>query len=146
VKCTCIIPNLSAAISYFNPILYNNESETSNIKYGLDGKFSNEKWINIFEGIDVYEHILTLQFDKTYQQQHSLQFLFSALPPNRYMLKPTSIAIANWETIWSETDIRKDGINPDQTFMAQLGIPGGFFSRPWCFLCLYAGWFDDDRR
>ncbi len=118
--------NLSAAISYFNPILYNNESETSNIKYGLDGKFSNEKWINIFEGIDVYEHILTLQFDKTYQQQHSLQFLFSALPPNRYMLKPTSIAIANWETIWSETDIRKDGINPDQTFMAQLGIPGDF--------------------
>jgi len=88
---------------------------------------ANERWISIFEGIDVYEHILTLQFDKTYQQQHSLQFLFSNLPPNQYMLKPTRIAIENWETIWSETDIRKNGTNPDQTFMAQLGIPGDFY-------------------
>jgi len=118
--------NLSAAISFFNPILYNYESETSFIKYGLDGKLSNEKWISIFEGIDVYEHILTLQFDKTYQQQHSLQFLFSTLPPNRYMLKPTRIAIENWETIWSETDIREKA-NPNQAYMAQLGIPGDFF-------------------
>lgn len=119
--------NLSASISYFNPILYNNDSETSSIKYGLDGKFSNEKWTSIFEGIDVYEHILTLQFDKTYQQQHSLQFLFSVIPPNRYMLKPTRIAIENWETIWSETDIRKNAANPDLTYMAQLGIPGDFY-------------------
>ncbi len=119
--------NLNAANSYFNSILYNNESETSSVKYGLDNKFSNEKWISIFEGIDTYEHILTLQFDKSFQQQHGLQTLFSVLPPNLYKLKPTRIAVENWETIWSETDIRKNASNPDLTYMAQLGYPGDFY-------------------
>lgn len=119
--------NLIEAFSYFEPILYNYESETSNIKFGLDSKFSYYRWKNIFAGIDPDEHILTLQFDKAFQQQHDLQTMFSILPPNQHMLQPTRIAIENWETIWSETDIEKNLAHPEQTYMLERGIPGDFY-------------------
>ncbi len=118
--------NLTAAYSYFYPILFNYESETSNVKYGLDNKFADNNWVNIFTGIDPYEHILTLQFDKTYQQQNNLQSLFSAIPPNKYMLKPTKIAIDLWETIWMQQDIVKVLSNPEETYMYEIGFPGDF--------------------
>jgi hypothetical protein len=119
--------NLSEAYNNFHSILYFNEPGASSIKYGLDNRFSYDRWISIFEGVEVDEHLLTLQFDKVDQQQHPLQTLFSVLSPNRYMLKPTRIAVENWETIWSETDIRKNASNPEQTYMAQLGVPGDFY-------------------
>ena len=119
--------NLGEAYSYFSPILNFNDPGASGIKYGLDNKFSYDRWISIFEGVEVDEHLLTLKFDKSYQQQHSLQTLFSVQSPNQYMLKPTRIAIENWETIWSETDIRKNASNPEQTYMAQKGVPGDFY-------------------
>lgn len=118
--------NLTEAYNYFYPIMFNFESEGSNIQYGLDNKFANNKWVNIFTGIDPDEHILTLQFDKTYQQQHELQSLFSILPPNDYMLKPTRIAIDLWETIWKDQDIIKNVSNPELTYMEEIGIPGDF--------------------
>lgn len=118
--------NLTAAYNYFYPILFNYESESSNVKYGLDNKFANKNWVNIFTGIDPYEHILTLQFDKTYQQQNKLQSLFSVLPPNKYMLKPTRIAIDFWETIWKHQDIIKVLSNPEETYMYERGLPGDF--------------------
>lgn len=118
--------NLSAAYDYFYPILYIYDFQSSNIKYGLDNKFSNSKWDNIFTGIDTDEHILTLEFDKTYQQQNDLQTLFSALSPNLYMLSPTNIAVENWETIWSDMDIEKNISNPEETYMEEPGIPGDF--------------------
>ncbi len=118
--------NLTEAYNYFYPIMFNFESEGSFIKYGLDNKFSNSSWRNIFTGIDPDEHILTLQFDKTYQQQHELQTLFSILPPNKYMLKPTGIAIDLWETIWKGQKLNNNISNPDATFMDEIGIPGDF--------------------
>lgn len=118
--------NLTEAYNHFYPILFNFESEGSNIKYGLDDKFAYRNWGNIFTGIDPDEHILTLQFDKTYQQQHELQTMFSLLPPNKYMLKPTRIAIDLWETIWKEQEINKNPSNPMDTYMEEVGIPGDF--------------------
>lgn len=118
--------NLSAAYDYFQPILYNYDPG-SNIKYGLDSKFSRLKWENIFKAVEVDEHILVLQFQKQYEQQHTLQSLFSSLPPNYYMLKPTRLAVENWETIWREQDIIKIASNPEETYMEELGKPGDFY-------------------
>ena len=119
--------NLSAAYSFFRPIMNNYKSETSNIYFGLDSKFAFSKWSTIFEGIDPYEHILILEFNRKYQQQHQLQSLFSSLAPNLYMLKPTRLAVENWETIWSGTDIEKNNTNPNQTYMKEPGTPGDFY-------------------
>ncbi|MCK4919520.1 MAG: RagB/SusD family nutrient uptake outer membrane protein, partial [Bacteroidales bacterium] len=116
--------NLTEAYNYFYPILFNFNSENS-VKYGLDNKFSYNKWANIFTGIDPDEHILTLQFDKTYQQQHELQSLFSILPPNKYMLKPTRIAVDLWETIWRGQKLEMNA-TPEESYMDEIGIPGDF--------------------
>ncbi len=118
--------NLSAAYNYFYPILFNFDSETSSIQFGLDNKFANNSWRNIYTGFEPYEHILSLEFNKSFQQQNDLQNLFSAIVPNLYMLKPTQFAVENWETIWRETDIVKNATNPEQTYMQELGIPGDF--------------------
>jgi len=117
--------NLAEAYNYFYPILFNFDSESS-VKYGLDNKFSDSKWHQIFTGIDPDEHILTLQFDKTYQQQHELQSLFSVLPPNKYMLKPTRIAVDLWETIWQDQDLNKSSSIPENSFMVDIGTPGDY--------------------
>lgn len=118
--------DLVAAYQYFQPIL-NNYDPGSNIKYGLDNKFSKQNWVNVLKEVEIDEHIFVLQFQKQYQQQHSLQSLFSSLPPNYYMLKPTRLAIENWETIWSETKIVKNLTNPAETYMEEIGIPGDFY-------------------
>ncbi|HUX57344.1 MAG TPA: RagB/SusD family nutrient uptake outer membrane protein [Bacteroidales bacterium] len=65
----------SRALQYFDPIVYNYEG-TSNIKFGLDSKFSSDNWKNIISGIDPDEHILVLKFDKSNRQQNNLQYLF----------------------------------------------------------------------
>jgi len=43
------------------------------------------------------------------------------------MLKPSKISVELWETLWWDTDIRKDDSNPDLTYMADLGTPGDFY-------------------
>ena len=116
--------NYVKAEEYFRSILYNYDSETSSVKFGLDWKFSFGKWKSIFSGIDGYEHIFTLWFGKSYQQQHSLQNYFSKQAPNRYMIKPTALAIQNWENTWGDVRIIKNDANPELTFMREYGIPG----------------------
>jgi hypothetical protein len=117
--------DLMKAEMHFRPIMYNSDSETSNIKFGLDNRFFRGKWKNIFSGIDGYEHIYTVWFGKSFQQQHNLQKYFSKIPPNQYMLKPTRVAIENWETIWDMMvyDI-VDGSRPELTKMFDRGEPG----------------------
>jgi hypothetical protein len=107
--------------------MYNYDSETSNIKFGLDERFSRAKWRYIFSGIDTYEHILTLWFSKSYQQQHNLQKLFSDIPPNKYMLKPTGIAVQNWETIWDGMQMDINLTYPNLTKLEKRGSPGDFY-------------------
>lgn len=115
--------NYGQAINHFNPIMKNYDSETTNIKFGLDSRFQNSKWRNILTSIDPLEHILTLWFNKSFQQQHSLQKLFSQITPNTYMLKPTPIAIKNWESIWDGMKLDRKS-NP--TVLEEKGIPGDF--------------------
>ena len=94
--------NYGQAIKYFQTIIYNYESESSNIKYGLDNKFEKSRWRNIITSLDGYEHIYTIWFNKSYQQKNDLQKLFSPEVPNTYMIKPSKVAIHHWETIWDE--------------------------------------------
>jgi starch-binding outer membrane protein, SusD/RagB family len=82
--------NYGRAIEHFNPVLYDNSSETAEIRYGLDAKFRGNSWKNIFRNIEPYEHIFTLWFGKSYQQTNDLQSLFSIVPPNNYMVKADS--------------------------------------------------------
>lgn len=118
--------NYVEAINQFKPIMYNYDSETSNIKYGLDNKFQRSLWRNIFTSLDGYEHIFTLWFNKSYQQQNSLQKMFSPETPNTYMLKPTAVAISNWESIWDGMKLGRNLSDPNLTTLIDAGIPGDF--------------------
>ena len=68
----------------------------------------------------------TLWFSKSYQQTNNLQTLFSVIPPNQYMLKPTSACIKYWETIWDDftMEIAED---PEETILKKSGKPGDFY-------------------
>ena len=119
------------AVQYFDQILRfgdYNVVEGSFIRYGLDRKFSFGNWQNIFTNIDVDEHIMTVWFSKTYQQQNRLQYLFDPEAPNQYMLKPTATAIDSWETEWYDY-ARIEDDNYDLTVLDPMepGRPGDFF-------------------
>jgi hypothetical protein len=117
----------SKAMQHFNPILNNYESTTSDIKFGLDGRFAYGKWKNFLTGIDPYEHIYTLWFGKSYQQTNDLQSMFSILPPNEYMLKPTGTCIRNWESIWDDPLMSLDYFHPEKSVVLRPGRPGDFY-------------------
>jgi hypothetical protein len=117
----------SRAMANFNRILYNYTSETSDIRYGLDDKFAYEKWKNIFTGVEPYEHIYTLWFGKSYQQTNEIQPMFSVLPPNQYMMKPTASCIGYWESIWNDPILELDYANPERSEVIDPGLPGDFY-------------------
>ncbi len=119
------------AASHFDQIMYYslyNNLVGSFVRFGLDSKFSNSSWKNIFSGIDADEHIMTLWFNKSYQQQNELQLLFSNEAPNLYMLKPTRSAIEKWESQWKDFSLIL-GKTPDLTILdtVKIGLPGDFF-------------------
>ena len=119
--------DLTAAYEQFSHILYNYDSETSNVRFGLDQRFRNNNWRSIFTGIDGYEHIYTLWFGKAYQQQNNLQAFFSLVPPNTYQMKPTSLAVENWECIWDSMEYDLNASNPALTTLEEVGAPGDFY-------------------
>jgi hypothetical protein len=92
--------DLANAEKYLNLIAYCQDPIPN--RYQLDATFRNDKWKNIFNGIDRSEHIFTLNFSKANQQQNDFQRLFSPLAPHQYMLKPTKAAIDFWETNWRD--------------------------------------------
>jgi starch-binding outer membrane protein, SusD/RagB family len=108
--------NYLEALKYFNRILYNN-----NDRFLINNKFRNANWRNIFSDIDVDEHIYTIWFDRSYQQTNKLQQLFSPFSSNQFMMKPTSIAVEKWETIWSNMLI-----NRNENRLIRAGNPGDF--------------------
>lgn len=125
----------NGALQHFQPIMFNYESATNNIKFGIDDKFQYHAWKNILTTIDPYEHIYTLWFDKAYQQTHELQTMFSMIFPNRHMLKPTKKAIENWESVWDGMKLDRNDQQPERTQLAidnitnkpMRGKPGDFY-------------------
>jgi starch-binding outer membrane protein, SusD/RagB family len=119
--------NLHRAEENFYHIMYYSDPEDLGFRFGLDNRFKNNSWKNIFSGIDVNEHILTVWFNKSYRQQNDLQKLFSVVFPNKYMLKPTSTAITNWEGEWNGMELDINNSNPSQTRIVEAGEPGDFY-------------------
>lgn len=119
--------NYSRAMDHFLLFL-SRISESGNQKYGLDARFSMNNWKSIFSGIDPYEHIYTIWFNKSYQQTNSFQKFFSVLPPNEYMIKPTPNCIRYWESaIWDGTKVQINTGNPSLSKVVVPGKPGDFY-------------------
>ncbi len=116
--------NLGEAAKHFEAVIYNN---SDNYRYELDNSFSYYRWRNIFNSIDIREHIFTLWFNKSYFQQNRLQEFFDPRAPNKYMLKPTRSAVLNWETIWDGYVLDENNNNPSETKTVFKGIPGDFY-------------------
>ena len=118
--------DLANAWNHFEPILYNFTSETNDIRFGLDDRFQRNNWSRIFTTIDTYEHIYTLWFGKPYQQTTELQSMFSIIPPNKYMMKPTAKAIQYWESIFDNPVYRLNEQDPGKSEVIKPGRPGDF--------------------
>lgn len=113
--------DFSRSALYFEKVLYNN---SENERYQLTrNAFEYSNWRNMFTSIDSREHILTLSFNKTYQQQNNLQRLFEPWEANEYMLKPTKSAVHNWETQWRGHVINYNYDLLDSTRTVYYGTP-----------------------
>jgi hypothetical protein len=119
--------NFLKAEGHFSQIVYN---PTENLRYQLDDAFSgglfSNNWRNIFMGTDNREHIFTIWFNKANFQQNELQSFFESFSMDKYMLKPTSWAITNWETTWRNQSIDEDLVKPSESEMSDPGIPSDF--------------------
>jgi starch-binding outer membrane protein, SusD/RagB family len=124
------VNNLSRAREYIEKITeYRkyNQIYGTNVPYIIDSKFGEKNWKNIFLNYEQDEHILTVWFDMEYDQQNDLQYMFSDVFPNRFMLKPTAKAVSYWENIWNEQQITEDFNNPDRSKMWKVGYRGDFY-------------------
>ncbi|MFW6328202.1 MAG: RagB/SusD family nutrient uptake outer membrane protein, partial [Bacteroidota bacterium] len=114
---------LDKAVSYFEKIIYNS---TESDRYQLTSAFALSSWKDMFNSIDVREHIYTIWFNKGFYQQNDLQSIFDSREPHQYMLKPTRQAVLNWETIWDDYQLNVSTSNPKRTRTADIGTPGDF--------------------
>lgn len=122
--------DLGAAIHHFNHILFIVDLESSGVRYGLDNLFQRSNWRSIHTTINRNEHLFVMWFGKSHRQTNQFQSMFSVVPPNKYELKPTSIAVHKWETIWDNWDyVRPAPINPGDMYLQPglEGVPGDFF-------------------
>ena len=114
----------SKAESHFYIIMHNT---SDNNRYQLTGDFGYGNWREIFRNIDLREHIYTIWFDKANQQQNDFQSLFELWGPHSYKLKPTRIAIDNWETVWRNQVISDNTQNPAESEMIYPGFPSDYY-------------------
>lgn len=113
--------NYLKALDHFNKILYPGSFEETR-RFLLDRKFRNNNWQDIFTDIDIDEHIYTLWFNRSFEQTHHLQQMFSPFSTNRFMLKPTQFAVEGWETLWDEMVV-----DEDEDLLVEPGFPGDFY-------------------
>ncbi len=115
--------DLAKAASHFEKIVY---TYSDNYRYQLDNSFGGSNWRNIFNVIDVREHIYTLYFNKSYFQQNELQNYFEPRTPHKYMLKPTKKAVVLWESTFDDYRLSVNQTQPWKTETLYKGIPGDF--------------------
>lgn len=116
--------NLAKAANYFEKIVY---LPSDNYRYQLDNSFANWSWRNIFNNIDLREHIYTLWFNKSNFQQNEFQRMFEPREPHEYMLKPSREAVLKWETIWDNYSLATNNSQPWRTRTVNKGTPGDFW-------------------
>lgn len=115
--------DLAKAAGHFEKIVYTN---SDNYRYQLDNSFGGSNWRNIFNVIDVREHIYTLYFSKSYFQQNELQSYFEPRSPHKYMLKPTKKAVMLWESTFDDYRLSVNQTQPWKTETLYKGVPGDF--------------------
>lgn len=122
------IGDYTKAMDNFNKLLRYSEPGEDFVRFGLDFRYANDKWQNIFSGINKYEHIYSLWFGKNSNtfQRNPLQYHFSVVHPNIHSLQPTKQAVELWETLWSRYILQRDIITPENTYMMDPGIPGDY--------------------
>jgi starch-binding outer membrane protein, SusD/RagB family len=108
--------NYVKALEHFNKIMFS----TSN-RFLLGTKFRNANWRNIFQDIDIDEHIFTIWFNRSFQQTNRLQQFFSPFSKNHFVMKPSKVAVEKWETIWAGLVLDR----PTHTVINR-GNPGDF--------------------
>ena len=123
------IDNYTDALKILDPTFLRRSIEGVSdvyIKYAVDNKFEGTKWSSIFTSIDNYEHIFTLQFQKTQSswQLNELQRYFSIIPPSVYAVKPSAKSIRLWESQWKNYSINT--VNPNKAFTVTPGTPGDY--------------------
>lgn len=116
--------DLAKATYHFEKVIYNT---TENYRYQLDQSFSNNNWKNIFNNIDVREHIFTLWFNKSYFQQNDFQAFFDSREPHKYMMKPTRKAVLGWESIFDNPVYSLNDNQPSTSRTIFSGTPGDFY-------------------
>ncbi|MFW5656226.1 MAG: RagB/SusD family nutrient uptake outer membrane protein [Bacteroidota bacterium] len=97
--------------------------DTEEPRYLLDFTFFGPSWQNIFQSVDIQEHIYTIQFSKEYFQQNDFQRLFEAEGPHDHMLQPTRIATDMWETVYNRQQIDHSNADPGRHKMDFRGSP-----------------------
>ncbi len=115
------IGDLAKSAFYFEKVLYN--SSTNN-RYQLDNSFANGQWGNIFVNIDSREHIYTIWFNKSKQQQNDFQRLFESWGSNDHMLQPTRECVHKWESQWYGAQVLYNSSIYDSTRTLIPGYPG----------------------
>jgi len=116
--------DLIKARNYYEKIVY---MSSDNYRYQIDNSFGLGNWRNIFNNIDIREHIYTIWFGKTFFQQNNFQQLFEPRDPHKYMLKPTKKAVMLWETTWDDYTLNINNTQPWLTRTANPGRPGDFY-------------------
>ncbi|MCK4823473.1 RagB/SusD family nutrient uptake outer membrane protein, partial [bacterium] len=101
--------------------------DPSYVRFGLDNQFSFEQWKSIFYGINGYEHIYTIWFDKDLRQKNGLQEIFGIEGSNKYMVRPTSYVVSLWESIFDDMKMVYKSAEPQNTKLAYPGTPGDFY-------------------
>lgn len=121
--------DLPRAVTNFDEILRIVDIEANDVRYGLDQTFSGGRWKNIHSTINRNEHLFVIWFGKSHRQSNTFMPMFSNVPPNNYELKPTKIAVHNWETIWDNWRYYPGIDNPaDMTLRPGYpGSPGDFY-------------------
>ncbi len=113
--------DLSKSALYFEKVLYNS---STNKRYQLDKSFADDQWYNIFVNIDSREHIYTIWFNKSKQQQNGFQRLFESWSSNEYMLQPTKECVHKFESQWWGAYVQYDYTILDSTRTIRPGYPG----------------------
>lgn len=116
--------DLMKARTHIEKVVY---MSSDNYRYQIDASFGNSNWRNIFNNIDIREHIYTIWFNKTFFQQNNFQRLFEPREPHKYMLKPTKKSVLLWETTWDNFTLNINNTQPWLTRTTNIGRPGDFF-------------------
>jgi starch-binding outer membrane protein, SusD/RagB family len=95
--------NLYKAEKHFDYIVkFTSSNNADERRYLLANAIAGgSNWVNFYLGLNIFEHIFAFDFGKELRQENGLKNLFSPFGSNKYLIKPTKIAVNQWEgDVW----------------------------------------------